>query len=129
MATETRNLNDSLVKVSVFKTLYTEIINKITSVSNSIKNSTIKLTRKSGDITTFTLNQATDATIDITPKYADITSGLGFTPADNSIVVYQSTKDTELINLEGASIADLNEAVAKVSNTKLETDLTDAEEL
>ena len=133
MAAETRNLNDSLVKVSVLKTLYNEIVTSIQQVSNSIKNSTITLVRKQGSTKTtvgsFNLNQSTNQELDINPTSSDIAYALGYTPADKSVTVFESSKDVQMINLQGATVKDLDEAVAQTANTKLEIDLTNANSL
>lgn len=88
MAAETRSLNDSLVKVSVLKTIYSEIINSIKSVSNSIKDNKITIKKSTGTVGSFTLNQSLDQTLDVSPTYNDVVAGLKYTPADKSTTVF-----------------------------------------
>ena len=125
MATENRKIEDSLVKVSVFKTIYTEIKNALDNIRDQIHNNKITLSTTDGEKGHFTINQNSDSNIDISPSYNDIVQGLGFVPSNSEGSVLEGTQ-TGFIDLEGASVTDINQAVAEVSNMKLEVDTTNA---
>ena len=129
MAAETRSLNDSLVKVSVLKTIYSEIINSIKSVSNSIKDNKITIKKSTGTVGSFTLNQSLDQTLDVSPTYNDVVAGLKYTPADKSTTVFQGDEDVALIDLQGATVEELATVVTQQVATKLQIDLTDSTDL
>ena len=125
MATENRKIEDSLVRVSVLKAIYTEIKNRLDAIGDHINDSKITLSTESGEKGYFTTNQSSDTVINIQPSYDDIVQGLGFTPSDSRGSVFEGDQ-TGFVDLQGASVSDINQAVAEFSNMKLEVDITDA---
>lgn len=125
MASESRDLNDSLVKVSVLKTIYAEIKSKLDAIGDKINDSKITIKTSKGEKGSFTVNQSANSSIDISPSYEDIVAGLKFTPPNTTDVVHEG-EQTGFVDLKGATVETINTAVAEVSNMKLETDLTGA---